>query len=81
MSQYLRRRSQQLVLPGDAQECSEDPPDILEGIEPICDIEAAFDIGIDDDEVLELYDLNLDEAERKILEMKGKQSSPSDSLR
>jgi len=51
---------------------TDDPPDIIEGTEPICDIEAALDICIDDDEALELYDMNLDEAARKIHEMKGK---------
>ena len=56
---------------------TDDPPEIIEGTEPICDIEAAFDIYIDDDEALELYDMNLEEAARKIHEMKGKKSQPS----
>lgn len=49
-----------------------DPPDIIEGTEPICDIEAVFGIQISDDEVLELYDMNLDEAVRKILEIRDR---------
>ena len=53
---------------------TDDPPDIVEGTEPICDVEAAFGIRIDEDEALELYDMNLDEAARKILEMRGKKS-------
>jgi hypothetical protein len=51
-----------------------DPPDIIEGTEPICDIEDAFDIEISDDEALELYDMNLDEAARRILEIKERKS-------
>ncbi|MBW1837883.1 MAG: hypothetical protein JRI99_13285, partial [Deltaproteobacteria bacterium] len=49
------------------------PPDIIEGTEPFCDIEAAFDISIDEDDALELYDMDLDEAARKILEIKKQQ--------
>lgn len=46
-----------------------DPPDIIEGTPPFTDIEDAFDISIDDDTALELYDMHLDEAARKISEM------------
>jgi len=50
-----------------------DPPDIIEGTEPFCDIEAAFDICIDEDDALELYDMDLDEAARKIMEIRKQQ--------
>ena len=74
---YAKHRRRHKENPDSKQMCcmwsTDDPPDIIEGTEPICDIEAAFDIAIDDDEALELYDMNLDEAARKILEMKWKQ--------
>jgi hypothetical protein len=50
-----------------------DPPDIIEGTEPFCDIEAAFDICIDEDDALVLYDMDLDEAARKIMEIRKQQ--------
>ena len=78
---YARHRRRHKENPDSKQMCcmwsTVDPPDIIEGTEPICDIEAAFDIYIDDDEALELYDMNLEEAARKIHEMKGKKSQPS----
>jgi len=49
---------------------TDDPPDIIEGTPPFDDIEDAFGISIDDDTALELYDMDLDEAAMKILEMK-----------
>jgi len=42
------------------------PPDIIEDTPPFHDIEAAFEISLDDDECLELYDMDLDEATDKI---------------
>ena len=51
-----------------------DPPDIIEGTEPICDIEDAFGIEISDDEAVELYDMTLDEAARKIIEIRARKS-------
>lgn len=47
-----------------------DPPDIIEGTEPICDIEDAFGIEIRDNEALELYDMDLDQATRMIIEIR-----------
>jgi len=38
------------------------PPDVIEGTEPFCDIEKAFDVQINDDDALELYDMTLTEA-------------------
>ena len=46
-----------------------DPPDILEGTEPFEDIETAFGVVIDEDEALLLYDMYLDEAASRILEL------------
>ena len=46
-----------------------DLPDIIEDTPPLTDIEDAFDISIDEDGALELYDMDLDEAARKIIEI------------
>jgi len=46
-----------------------DPPDVIEGTEPFGDIEAAFGISIDDDAALDLYDMTLKEAARRIIEL------------
>ena len=45
------------------------PPDVLEGTRPIFDIEEAFDLVIDEDSAIEIYDMNLDQATIKIMEM------------
>lgn len=45
------------------------PPDILEGTRPLCAIEKAFGIDIDEDLAVEFYDMNLDEAAKKIVEL------------
>ena len=42
------------------------PPDIIEDTPPFNDIEDAFDIEIDIDDCLEIYDMELDEAAEKI---------------
>ena len=47
---------------------TDDPPDIIEGTEPFDDIEAAFDITIDD-EALDLYDMDLKDAAKRIIEL------------
>lgn len=36
---------------------TDDPPDVLEDTEPLLDIEDAFDIGIDEDAAVELYEI------------------------
>ena len=56
---------------------TDDPPDIIEDTPPFVDIEEAFAIFIDDDAALDLYDMHLDEAERKIWKMKTEQSKQS----
>ena len=42
------------------------PPDVIENTAPIRDIEKIFDISIDEDDCLELYDMNIEEAVLKI---------------
>jgi hypothetical protein len=53
-----------------------DPPDIIEDTPPFTDIEDAFDIRIDDDTGLELYDMDLDKAARKIIEIREEEDRP-----
>ncbi len=48
-------------------------PDIIEDTPPFNDIEEAFNIIIDEDDCLELYDMDLTEATDKILNMIQKQ--------
>jgi len=49
------------------------PPDNLIDTQPIYDIENAFDIKIDEVEAMEIYDMELDEAVKRIMEMKSNQ--------
>ena len=46
------------------------PPDSLSDTQPIFDLEDAFNIEIDEDEAIEIYDMKLDEAIKKIIDMK-----------
>jgi len=48
---------------------TDDPPDDIEGTEPFSDIEEAFGICIDGDDAFDLYDMNLKEATKKIIEI------------
>ncbi len=70
---YSRHRRKHRENPDSKQMCcmwsTYDPPDIIEGTDPICDIEDAFDIEISVDEALEIYDMDLDQAAKKILEI------------
>ena len=50
-----------------------DPPDVIEGTPPFDDIEDAFEIAVDEDAALELYDMHLDEAAKKIMVMRTEQ--------
>ena len=50
---------------------TDDQSDEIEGTEPINDIEEAFKIAIDDEDALELYDMTLEEASIRILEIQG----------
>ncbi len=48
---------------------TDDPPDEIEVTEPFDDIENAFNICIGEDDALELYDMKLDEASKRIIEI------------
>ena len=48
---------------------TDDPPDVIEDTDPFLEIEEIFNIFIDDDIALELYDMELADAARKIFEM------------
>ena len=48
---------------------TDDPPDEIEGTEPFDDIEKAFDICINDDDAFYLYDMTLEEATMRIIEI------------
>ena len=50
-----------------------DPPDIIEDTPPFGDIADAFGITIDWEDALELYDMYLDEAMTRLIEMKQRQ--------
>ena len=49
-----------------------DPPDIIEGTETFCDIEDVFNISINVDDALDLYDMNLNNAAKFIIEIQKK---------
>jgi hypothetical protein len=46
-----------------------EPPDQIEGTEPFDDIETAFNIVIDEDDVMGLYDMYLKDATKRIIEI------------
>ena len=46
------------------------PPDSIEDTKQIHDIEKSFNIHLDEMEAFELYDMDLDEAAKRILEIK-----------
>jgi hypothetical protein len=46
-----------------------DPPDQIEDTEPLDDIEAAFNITIDEDDAMDLYDMILEDAAKRIIEI------------
>jgi len=48
---------------------TDDQPDEIEATDPFNDIEAAFDITIDEDDALDLYDMYLKEATKRIVEI------------
>ncbi len=50
------------------------PPDIIEGTPPFDDIEDAFGITVDENLALELYDMDLDKAAVRILEVQRLQA-------
>jgi hypothetical protein len=48
---------------------TDDPPDVIEDTEPLQDIEEAFDIYLTDDDAYALYDMDLAEAAKRLLEI------------
>lgn len=48
---------------------TDDPPDVVEGTKPLLEMEETFGVVIDEDAASELYDLRLDEATKKIMEL------------
>jgi hypothetical protein len=47
------------------------PPDTIVDTKPIYDIEDTFDIDLDETMAMELYDMNIDEAAKKIIEIQN----------
>ena len=72
---YNKHRRKYRGNPDSKQMCcmwsTNNPPDTLLNTKLIDDIEDAFNIKIDDDEAMEIYDMTLDEAINKIMDMKG----------
>jgi len=48
---------------------TDNPSDIIVDTEPFIDIEAEFNITIDEDEALYLYDMDLNDATKRIIEL------------
>jgi hypothetical protein len=70
---YSKGRRKHRENPDSKQMCcmwsTDDPPDIIDETDPICDIEDTFGIQISEDEALELYDMHLNQAAQKILDI------------
>ena len=70
---YNKHRRKYRENPDSKQLCcmwpTDDPPDVLEDSEPLIDMEEAFNIVIDEDHAIELYDMKLDEATKRIMEL------------
>ena len=73
---YEKHRRQYKENPDSKQMCcmwsTADPPDIIEGTSPICDMEDTFNISIDEDDCMDLYDMELEEAVLKIIDIMQK---------
>jgi hypothetical protein len=71
---YNKYRRNHKENPDSKQMCcmwsTNNPPDVIEGTEPLCDIEKAFGIQINDDEALKLYDMTLNEALSYIIKLR-----------
>ncbi len=74
---YNKHRRKYRSNPDSRQMCcmwsTNNPPDSLTDTQQIFDIENAFNITIEEDEAVEIYDMNLDEAIEKIMEMQRMQ--------
>lgn len=73
---YNRHRRKYKNHPDSKQMClmwsTNNPPDTIMDTKPIYDIEDAFNIDLDEAMAMELYDMHLDEAAKKIVEMQEK---------
>lgn len=74
---YQKHRKKYKRNPDSKQMCcmwsTSSPPDMIEGTAPLCDIENTFNISINENEALELYDMGLKEAVSKIEALKREQ--------
>ena len=50
------------------------PPDLITNTDPFFDIEETFDISLDEDDCMELYDMEVNDASLKIAEIIKQQS-------
>ena len=70
---YQKHRKKHRGNPDSKQMCcmwsTNDPPDVLEDTKPMLDLMEAFDIRIDEDAAIELYDMTLDQAATRIVEL------------
>ena len=71
---YNKYRKRYRNNPDSKQMCymwsTNNPPDIIEITEQIHDIKKAFDIEIDENKAIEIYDMNLSEVTKMILKIK-----------
>lgn len=81
---YEKHRRRHRGNPDSKQMCcmwsTSNPPDTIADTRPIGDIEKAFDIDIDEPDAVDLYDMDLDEAVGRILEMNRRQTPPADGV-
>jgi hypothetical protein len=74
---YSKHRRKYRGNPDSNQMCcmwsTDDPPDVIENTEPIGDIEEAFEIILEEEAAMELYDLDLEAAVLRILEIRNEQ--------
>lgn len=71
---YAKHRRKHNENPDSKQMCCmwsiDDPPDTIEDTEPILEIEGSFEISIGEDTAMELYDMDLEAAAIRILEIR-----------
>lgn len=71
---YKKHQAKYKHNPDSKQMCcmwsTRNPPDLLCDTKPIRDIEKAFDIELDEDDAIELYDLTVEEASKWIADLR-----------
>lgn len=74
---YEKHRRKYRGAPDSKQICcmwsGNNPPDVLEFTRPIASLAKAFDIYIDEDDAVALFDMDLDQATDRIIEMRKEQ--------